>query len=230
MQGLFNLIFDNFILVFIVLVGLYIYKQYKDLQERTISMEDLFEKVLNKYLDTKFEEAKKLAEEIKKEYGHLDRMAAEIDRLLIIIEKTETGGTINDRVEASNLINKFKVNKKIDYTRYPRMLELNELGTFNEEDMESLDNGIAIARKEYNAQAFRYNEKASNFPIQYLTKSFKLNSQFYIFDAPKSSKYEEEFEVFEEKEPEINSLTQLNMSMPDEAELNDLLKKNDKNE
>lgn len=227
MQAFFNFIFDNFILFLVIGICYYIYRQYKDLQQKTISIEEIFEKTLNSYLDSKFEEAKNLALDIKKEYGHLDRMAAEIDRLLIIIEKTETG-TINDRVQASNLINKFKVDKKIDYTRYPRMLELNELGTFNEEEMESLDNGIAIARKEYNAQAFRYNEKASEIPIQYLTKAFKINSQFIIFDAPKSSKYEEDYEVFEEKEPEINSLSSLNMSIPDEGEINDLIKKTEK--
>ena len=54
--------------------------------------------------------------------------------------------------------------------------------------MESLDNGIAIARKEYNAQAFRYNEKASSFPIQYLTKALKVKSQYSIFDAPSKRK------------------------------------------
>ena len=78
--------------------------------------------------------------------------------------------------------------------------------------MESLDNGSAIARKEYNAQAFRYNEKASSFPIQYLTKALKVKSQYSIFDAPKSSTYELNYEVFEEQEPEINFLTMLNYS------------------
>lgn len=217
MQALFNLIFDNFILVFIIASVYYIYKQYKDLQERTASMNEIFIKTLNNYLEKKFTEAKKLAESIKADYGHIDRMAAEIDRLLFIIDKSSSGN-INDLVATSNAINKFKVDKKIDSKRYPRMLELNNLGIFDEEEMESLDNGIAIARKEYNAQAFRYNEKASSFPIQYLTKYLKVNSQFSIFDAPKSSTYEMDYEVFEEQEPEINSLTSLNFSRVEEPE------------
>ncbi|MGN1371057.1 MAG: LemA family protein [Candidatus Coprovivens sp.] len=211
MQALFNLIFDNFILVFVIGAVYYIYKQYKDLQDRTNSINDIFIKTLNSYLDQKFTEAQKLAEEIKKEYGHIDQIATEIDRLLFIVEKASTKD-VNDIVATSNALNKFKVDKKIDIKKYPRIIELNELGTFDEEEMESLDNGIAIARKEYNAQAFRYNEKASSFPIQYLTKTLKVKSQFSIFDAPKSSTYELNYEVFEEQEPEINSLTMLNYS------------------
>ncbi len=215
MQALFNLIFDNFILVFIAGSGYYIYKQYKDLQERTASLNEIFIKTLNDYLEKKFSEAKKLAESVKKDYGHIERMDTEINRLLFIIEKSASG-EINDLVETSNAINKFKVDKKIDAKKYPRMLELNNLGTFNEEDMESLDNGVAIARKEYNTQAFRYNEKASTFPIQYLTKYLKLNSQYSIFAAPKSSNYDLNYEVFEEQEPEIHSLTSLNYAKVEE--------------
>ena len=211
MQALFNLIFDNFILIFIIGAVYYIYKQYKDLQDRTNSINNIFIKTLNNYLEQKFTEATKLAEEIKKEYGHIDQIAAEIDRLLFIVEKASTKD-VNDIVATSNALNKFKVDKKIDIKKYPRIIELNELGTFDEEEMESLDNGIAIARKEYNAQAFRYNEKASSFPIQYLTKALKVKSQYSIFDAPKSSTYELNYEVFEEQEPEINSLTMLNYS------------------
>ena len=90
--------------------------------------------------------------------------------------------------------------------------------------MESLDNGIAIARKEYNTQAFRYNEKANGFPMQYLTKLLKLNSQFLIFDKPRAKKYSELYEVFEEEEPEIDSLTSLNRDT-EEDNLNNLMYK-----
>ena len=90
------------------------------------------------------------------------------------------------------------------------MLELNDLTIFKEEEMESLDNGLAIARKEYNTMAFRYNEKANSFPMNKLATSFKLNKQYKIFDALKTSNYDEIYEVFEEQEPEIHSLTVLN--------------------
>ena len=226
MQALFNFIFDNFILFFIIGAGYYIYKQYNDLKSRTMAMNEIFIKTLNDYLEKKFTETKELAESIKNDYGHIDRMAAEINRLLFILEKGSSG-EINDLVEASNAINKFKVDKKIDSKRYPRMLELNNIGIFDEEEMESLDNGIAIARKEYNAQAFRYNEKASSFPIQYLTKYLKVNSQYKIFEAPKSSTYELDYEVCEEKEPEINSLTVLNFTGEIEPEITDPLEELD---
>ena len=209
MSGLANFLFGNIFLIILVAIIIYTIRQYKDLKERTASINDIFKKTLDAYLTTKMNEAKEDADKIKKEHGEDEIVAAEINRLLYQIEEFEKG-SINDKVAASNSINKFKVSKKIDFEKYPYLKELEGLGTFTEEDMTSLENGVAIARKEYNTQAFRYNEKANEVPIQYLTKFLKLNSQFTIFDAPKYEKYVDDYEVFEEKEPEINSLTLLN--------------------
>ncbi len=209
MSGLANFLFGNIFLIILVAIIIYTIRQYKDLKERTASINDIFKKTLDAYLTTKMNEAKEDADKIKKEHGEDEIVAAEINRLLYQIEEFEKG-SINDKVAASNSINKFKVSKKIDFEKYPYLKELEGLGTFTEEDMTSLENGVAIARKEYNTQAFRYNEKANEVPIQYLTKFLKLNSQFTIFDAPKYAKYVDDYEVFEEKEPEINSLTLLN--------------------
>lgn len=215
MQNIFNLIFDNILLILFILAIYLVYKQYKDLKTKTATMLDIFNKTLAKYLEDKFNKAKSLAEELKNEYGHVDKLNTEIDRLLYIIEKSNNK-TINNYVETSNALNKFKIDKKIDSKKYPRMLELNEIKLFTDKEMESLDNGIAIARREYNAEAFRYNEKASSFPIQYLTKSLKLNSQYSIFDALANT-YSDMYEVFEEEEPEINSLSSLNYVQEDDV-------------
>lgn len=219
-------IFNNIFFIVIIAIGYYIYHEYKDLKTRTASINDLFTKTLDKYLESKIKEAEDVTSRILKEYGKEDEVSMEINRLLLLIEKGVTGN-INDKVETSNAINKFKLSKKIDLKKYPFLKELEDLGTFNEEDMNSKENGIAIARKEYNTQAFRYNEKASSFLMQYLTKSLKLNQQYLIFDAPKASKYEENYEVFEEEEPEINSLSSLNIPMNQDEELNKLIYKND---
>ena len=40
--------------------------------------------------------------------------------------------------------------------------------------------------------------------MNYITKTLKLAQSYKIFDAPKSSSYELNYEVFEEEEPEIN--------------------------
>lgn len=209
MQTIFNILFDYFFLFLGIGFVYYSYRQYTDLKERTAKIYDLFKKTLYPYLDKRYKEAKDLANSLKEEYGHIDKLNTEIDRLLLILEKSEEG-TINELVEISNLINKFKIDKKIDSKKYPRMLELNDLTIFKEEEMESLDNGLAIARKEYNTMAFRYNEKANSFPMNKLATSFKLNKQYKIFDALKTSNYDEIYEVFEEQEPEIHSLTVLN--------------------
>lgn len=215
MQNIFNLIFDNILIVGFFLAVYLIYKQYNDLKNRTSSILDLFNKTLLKYLEDKFNQARLLAEELKKEYGHVDKLNTEIERLLYIIDKSNEK-TINNYVETSNALNKFKIDKKIDAEKYPRMPELNKIKLFTDEEMESLDNGLAIARKEYNTEAFRYNEKASSFPIQYLTKYLKLNTQYSIFDAL-TKKYSDIYEVFEEEEPEINFLSSLNYVKEDEV-------------
>lgn len=209
MSGLANFLFGNIFLIILVGIIIYVFRQYKDLKERTVSINELFNKGLNQYLETKINEAKQLADKIMQDHGENELVAAEIKRLLYQIESFEKG-TINDKVTASNSINKFKVNKKLDFEKYPFLRDLEDLGTFTEKDMTSLENGVAIARKEYNTQAFRYNEKASEVPIQYLTKFLKLNEQYVIFDAPKYEKYGHDYEVFEEKDPEINSLNLLN--------------------
>ncbi len=226
MSGLANFLFGNIFLIILVGIVFFTFRQYKDLKERTAAINDIFDKTLTSYLTTKINEAKEKADKMMKEHGEDEIVAAEINRLLYQIGIFENG-TINDKVSASNSINKFKVSKKIDAEKYPYLKELDDLGTFTEEDMTSLENGVAIARKEYNTQAFKYNEKAQEMPIQYLTKFLKLNSQYTIFDAPKYEQYEDNYEVFEEKEPEINSLNVLNRSTEIEEESEVLKMSND---
>lgn len=210
MVTIFNFIFDN--IIFVVIGGFiyYLYISYKDLKKELEVINNIFTKTLDSYLKVKIDEAINTTDRILKRYGREDTVSTEINRLLLMIEKG-VEGSINDKVATSNAINKFKLSKKIDFEQYPYLLELNKLGTFTDEDMNSVDNGVAIARREYNTEAFRYNEKTSGIIIQLLTKITKLPEQFIIFDAPKTSKYEEKYEVFEETdEPEINTLTMLN--------------------
>ena len=230
MKAIFNFIFDNFLLVVGGVLIWYIVVEYKDLKEKTEKINKLFKKTLTPYLEGKINAAAALANEIKEEYKHNKEIETEMTRILTIIEKGTTG-TINEIVETSNTINKYKAPKQIDLEKYPSIVKLNELGTFDEEDVDAEKDGISIARREYNALAFRYNEKAGGFPMSILTKSLKLNQSYKIFDAPKSSSYELNYEVFEEEEPEINSLTSLNRSTPTKTnDLNELMLKKESNQ
>lgn len=226
MVALVEFLLDNFLLIALIALIVYIYKQYDVLKKETETIQAMFTKTLDAYLETKINEAKKIADELSVEYGHVDAINTELDRLKFMIEKG-ISGSINDKVETSNTLNKFKLSKKIDIEKYSNLIKLKEIGTFSEEDMESVDNGIAITRKEYNTKAFQYNEKANSFPIQYFVKLLRLNSQFIIFDQPRSKRYEELYEVFEEDEPEIDSLSTLNRE-EDEANLNELIYKVEK--
>jgi len=229
MQTIFNFIFDNFLLIVVGLLIWYAVVQYKDLKEKSLKIKNVFEKTLKPYLDNKINVAKNLAEEIKNDYGYEKEIETEMIRLSTIIEKGITG-TINEIVETSNTINKYKAPKQIDLEKFPKIEQLNELGTFNEEDVDAEKDGVSIARREYNALAFRYNEKAGGFPMNFITKTLGLAQSYKIFDAPKSSSYELNYEVFEEEEPEINSLTTLNRVTPTKTnDLNELMLKKEMN-
>lgn len=225
LEGLMNFIFNNIILFLVIGAGIFIYTQYKNLKTKRIAINSLFTQVLDEYLTKRINEAKDITTRILQEYNREDEVNTEISRLLTMIEKG-IQGSANDKVETSNAINRFKLSKNIDLDRYPMLAELNNIGTFTEEDMNSLDNGVAIARRDYNAEAFRYNEKASEFPIQYLVKLFGLREQYIIFDPPKSKMYEQTYEVFEEEEPEIHTLEAMNIrtdtsiDLPKEKETN----------
>ena len=208
MYQIVDFIFRNIFLVVIALIIYYVFRQYKWLKEKQVKINEKFDRYLNKYLSTKIAECKQVVDYLNNLY-QVEEVRLELEKINVVINKGMTG-TVNEKVETSNTINKYKLAKNLDLEKYPELIRLNKIGTFTEEDMQSLDNGVALARREYNALAFAYNEKASGFPLQYLTKFLRLNQSYVIFDPPKSKAYEEKYEVFEEKEPQVNSITTLN--------------------
>ena len=221
MQGLVNFILNNMPLIIFGIVGYVIYKTYKELKEYISKINYNFEKTLKKYLDEKIKTAREETEKILNEYNREDEVATEITRLLAIIEKCEKG-TINEKVQASNAVNKFKLTKKV-VEKYPNLEKLNNMKTFTDEEIESKDNGLALARQEYNTLAFRYNEKSSGIVAQFLCKLAKFPMSYTIFDALESQKYEQNFEVFEEEEPtELGSLSELNLGEETKVDLNEI--------
>ena len=203
-------LFEHFVPILIVLGILYIVSQFKKMSEFRKEIQKRFDQVLTEYLNKKIIEAKETTDSILKEYGREDEISTEISRLLITIEKGESGD-INDKVNASNALNKFRLKKDIDYERYPSLVKIAALGTFKEEDMNSLDNGVSLARKEYNTFAFRYNQVASGFPIQYLCKYIGFKSHYVIFGNPKANIEVPEIETEIEELDETVSLNSLNL-------------------
>ena len=49
--------------------------------------------------------------------------------------------------------------------------------------------------------------------MQYLVSILQLPSQYILFDTPKKDTYSNDFEAFEEEEPEIDSLANLNKQL-----------------
>lgn len=204
-----NLIFGNFIPILIVIGILYIASQIKKMGDYRKELQKRFDQVLTEYLNKKINNAKDVMNSILEEYGREDAVSTEINRLMVAIEKGASGD-INDKVVTSNSINKFRLSKQVDLEKYPSMAKLNDIGVFNESEMTSLDNGVALARKEYNTYAFRYNQIASGFPMQYLARFFGFKSHYVIFGNPKSISYHANYETLENGEEEINSLSSLN--------------------
>ena len=127
-------LFTNLIPILIVLGIIYVISQFRKMSELRKEIQKRFDQVLTEYLNKKIIEAKETTDSVLKEYGREDEVSTEISRLLLTIEKGESGD-INDKVSASNALNKFRLKKDIDYERYPALTKVAALGTFNEEDM-----------------------------------------------------------------------------------------------
>ena len=204
-----SLIFGNFIPILIVIGIFYIASQLKKMSDYRKELQKRFDHVLTEYLNKKINYAKDIMNSILDEYGREDAVSTEINRLMIAIEKGASGD-INDKVTTSNSINKFRLSKQVDLEKYPSMSKLNDIGVFNESEMTSVDNGVALARKEYNTFAFRYNQIASGFPIQYIAKLFGFKSHYVIFGNPKSVSYHADYETLDSGIEELHSLSSLN--------------------
>lgn len=216
-NNLANAVFGNLFLIALVVIVFYIVITFKELKKRTQEMQKQFDKVLGKYVDEKIQKAKETADSILKEYGREDAVSTEINRLLITIDKASSGN-LNDKVASCNALNKFKLNEQVDLERYPELAKLNDLKVFTEAELNEMDNGLALARREYNALAFQYNAKAGGFPIQYLTKLFGFKGHYIIFDAQNFENYSENYEVFDEVEKEEDLMNNLNLKTKKEEE------------
>ncbi len=216
-NNLANAVFGNlFIIIFFIIVA-YIVYTFKELQDKNKEIKKIFEKTLTKYLDEKITKAKETTDSILKEYGREDAVSTEINRLLLTIDKGASGN-INDKVATCNALNKFKLSEQVDLEKYPELTKLNDLKMFTEEELNQMDNGLALARKDYNALAFLYNAKAGGFPIQYLTKLFGFYEKYIIFDTLSFENYHENYEVFDEVEKEVDLMDNLNLKLKDEED------------
>ena len=57
-----------------------------------------------------------------------------------------------------------------------------------------------------------YNEKTGGTPTQYIVKILGLETQFPVFDSIIQENYSDKYEAFEEVEPEINNISELNVN------------------
>ncbi len=210
MYNIMEFIFNNIIWIIIILIIIYIIKEYKYLKDRINNIHKQFSETLDAYLMKKVQEAKQIVEMLLIEYNEEDTIKTELARLLIILQKGETG-SINEKVETSNALNKYKLSKQLDLEKYPKLSELEYIGTFTEEDINSLDNGVKLARIAYNKEALLYNEKASSFLMQYLTKIVKLNPNYVIFNQTNNITQNQSIETLQDKEELLHTQTNLNL-------------------
>lgn len=213
MEFLFINIIPLLIIGFIIYV-IYIYKQLNNIKEK---MQHLFDKTLNNYLGSKIKLANDTSTRIINEYGREDAIRTEIIRLRVIIEKG-INGSITDKVNTSNVINKYQVSKGIDIERYPYFKELENIKTFYDIELDSITDDIALARKDYNDLARKYNELAGSSLMQYIVKILNIETQFPVFEHINQESYSDKFEELEIEEPEINKISNLNMIQKQEEQ------------
>ena len=158
MYNIVEFLLNNFIFILIGLIALYIFLTYKSLADKKTRMKRQFDKILDTYLGNKINLANNTANLILNEYGREDAVRTEIIRLQVIIQKG-ISGTIADKVETANVLNKYKVSKEIDVTRYPHFKELENISPFYDIDIHSITDDVAIARREYNKTAMDYVSK-----------------------------------------------------------------------
>lgn len=210
MYKIMEFIFINIIPIFILGFVVYVIYIYKCLKEKKEKMQRLFDNKLNAYLGNKINLANEISNRIINEYGREDAIKTEVIRLKVIIEKG-INGTISDKVNTCNVINKYHVSKEINTDRYPYFKELGNIKTFYDIDLDSITDDIAIARRDYNEIARQYNEQAGSSMMQYIIKWLNIENQFPVFENVNQAKYSEQYEVFEIEEPEINKITTLNL-------------------
>ena len=78
-KGIFDFIFNNILLVVIILLAYYIYHQYKELKAKEATIKEVFTKTLDKYLDKKFAEEKKISDAVFNEYEHVELIKQEVE-------------------------------------------------------------------------------------------------------------------------------------------------------
>ena len=210
MYNIVEFILNNFIFILIALIALYIFLTYKSLADKKTRMQRQFDKSLDNYLGNKINLANNTANLILNEYGREDAIRTEIIRLQVIIKKG-IEGSIADKVETANVLNKYHVSKEIDVNRYPHFKELENISPFYDIDIHSITDDVAIARRDYNKIAMDYNEKAGGTPTQYIVKLLQLEPSFPVFDSIIQENYSDKYEAFEEIEPEINNISDLNV-------------------
>ena len=86
-----NLIFGNFIPILVIVGIFYIASQLKKMSDYRKELQKRFDQVLTEYLNKKILFAKDVMNQILEEYGREDAVSTEISRLMVAIEKGESG-------------------------------------------------------------------------------------------------------------------------------------------
>lgn len=207
-SALFSFIFDHILLVVIIIILIVIFSLSQKIISLKNSIDTIFLNNLDKYLEPKINEIKQMINTLKSLYVN-DEVSFELTRLELIISKGLQGST-NDKVTMINSLNNFTLNPKIDLNEYPEIAKLNTIEIFTKEEMDSLDNGVSISYKQYNDTIIKYNEQSGSSINQKIISLLGLPTNYIPLDPPKYERYNNEFEVFSEQEPELNNISSLN--------------------
>ena len=86
-----DVLFSNIVPILIIVFIFYIISQFKKMGEYKKEIQKRFDQALTEYLNKKINEAKEVTDSILQEYGREDAVSTEISRLLVTIEKGQSG-------------------------------------------------------------------------------------------------------------------------------------------
>lgn len=179
MDFILNWIVQNPLIVIIIVVVLFLIFTYNNLNSRKHRVEKSFS-TIDVYLEKRFDEISALLEQTLTAYKHEEDIFVQVSALRSNIDLAKKG-SINDKVSAANGISGLVVSPSLKTEAYPELKAIAEMGVFTSHKTSQLEDELAAARNQYNANATSYNTKITSFPSNLVAGIFGFKTPFELF-------------------------------------------------
>lgn len=186
MDLILNWIMANPIPVIIIIVVLFLIFTYNNLNAKKQRVEKSFS-TIDIYLEKRFDEIGALLEQTLAAYEFEENVYTQVSALRSGIA-TAKSGSINDKVNVANNLNKMIAIPGLKSEAYPEIQAIQKMGMFTMEKTSSIEDDLAAARKQYNNNATSYNTKIASFPTNLVAGIFGFKTPFELFKVTEGKK------------------------------------------